>query len=230
MPQTPPPPGGGYGYPGAPTPPPPNGGYGYPGAPTQPYGAPQVPPFGTAQQPGQFPGYPGHPGAPAPGPGNGGSKQRMMAIVAGAVALVLLVGGGIWFATSGDDKDPEVSSAGSSQGTGGKGDNGNGKGGTKPQTVDGKLLFEVEQEEVKDMVNAKGMWVTDQVVAKSDNYKIVGYGLSGGKKWDLPSTARSAGPIPRPPPTARPSSSSATASPARRRSTAAPAPRSSPST
>ncbi|MBT2386726.1 PQQ-binding-like beta-propeller repeat protein, partial [Streptomyces sp. ISL-11] len=167
---------GGYGYPGGPGQP------GQPGQGPQGYGAPTQPQFGAYPPAGQ---YPGAPGAPA----GGGAKKRMAVIISAAVALVLVVGGGIWFATSGgDDDDPNVSSAGTSQGgTGGKqnGEQGGGKG-TKPKTVDGKLLFEVEQEKVDDLVSAKGMWVTDQAVAKADAYKIVGYGLSGGKKWELP--------------------------------------------
>ncbi|MCD9144496.1 outer membrane protein assembly factor BamB family protein [Streptomyces albireticuli] len=177
---------GGYGYPGqAPQP----GGYGYPGGPGQPgqgFGAPTQPQFGAfPQQPGPY-GAPGGPGGPGSG---GGAKKRMAVIVSAAVALVLLVGGGVWFAVSGDDKEEQAKGGeGTSQGTGGK-QGGGEQGGTKgdkPKTVDGKLLFEVEQEKVDDLVSAKGMWVGDQAVAKVDVYKIVGYGLSGGKKWELP--------------------------------------------
>ncbi|MGK5549771.1 PQQ-binding-like beta-propeller repeat protein [Streptomyces sp. URMC 127] len=112
-----------------------------------------------------------------------------MAIIAGAVAAVLvLAGGGIWFATKGggDDGPVNASSNGQTGGTNNKGGQGGGGGGGKPKTIDGKMLFNVEQEKVDDLVSMKGMWATDQVVAKSDIYKIVGYGLSGGKKWELP--------------------------------------------
>ncbi|MFC5148171.1 PQQ-binding-like beta-propeller repeat protein [Streptomyces aureoversilis] len=183
-PQTPPPPQG------APQGPPP-GGYGYPGPGQPPAGQPAqgYPQYGAypQQQPGPY-GAPGqYPGTPG---GNGGdaAKKKRMAIIAGAVAAVLvLAGGGIWFATQGggDHDEPNVSSNGQTGGTGNKGGKG-GNGGEKPKTGDGKLLFNVEQEKVDDMVNMKGMWATDQTVAKTDVYKIVGYGLSGGKKWELP--------------------------------------------
>ncbi|QLE72420.1 hypothetical protein FGW37_13140 [Streptomyces rectiverticillatus] len=191
-----PPPAGppGYGYPQTPPPAapqtPPPGGYGYPGPGQPPAGQPAqgYPQYGAypQQQPGPY-GAPGqYPGAPG---GNGGdaAKKKRMAIIAGAVAAVLvLAGGGIWFATSGGDDDkPNVASNGQTGGTGNKGGNG-GNGGTKPKTGAGKLLFNVEQEKVDDLVGMKGMWATDQAVAKADIYKIVGYGLSGGKKWELP--------------------------------------------
>ncbi|MEW2030945.1 PQQ-binding-like beta-propeller repeat protein [Streptomyces roseifaciens] len=185
-PQTPPPP------PGAPQGPPP-GGYGYPGPGQPPAGQPAqgYPQYGAypQQQPGPY-GAPGqYPGAPGGNGGNGGdaAKKKRMAIIAGAVAAVLvLAGGGIWFATSGSGEEdkPDVASNGQTGGTGNKG--GKGGGGEKPKTGAGKLLFNVEQEKVDDLVNMKGMWATDQAVAKADIYKIVGYGLSGGKKWELP--------------------------------------------
>ncbi|MEV4504915.1 PQQ-binding-like beta-propeller repeat protein [Streptomyces klenkii] len=197
-PQGPPPPAGqpGYGYPQTPPPPPaapqtpPPGGYGYPGpAGGQPaQGYPQYNAYPTQPgpygAPGQYPGAPGGPGAN----GGDGAKKKRMAIIAGAVAAVLvLAGGGIWFATSGSgDDEPNVSSAGQTGGTGDKGNKGGGGGNSKPKSTNGKMLFNVEQEKVDDLVNTKGMWATDQALAKADVYKIVGYGLDGGKKWELP--------------------------------------------
>ncbi|MFF7730672.1 PQQ-binding-like beta-propeller repeat protein [Streptomyces sp. NPDC008001] len=199
-----PPPGAsqpGYGYPQTPPPPPPPaapqtpppGGYGYPGPGQPPAGQPAqgYPQYNAyPQQPGPY-GAPGqYPGAPGGAGGNGGdgAKKKRMAIIAGAVAAVLvLAGGGIWFATrGGDDDTPNVSSNGQTGGNGGTGNKGGSGGGGKPKSLDGKLLFNVEQEKVDDLVNMKGMWATDQAVAKADVYKIVGYGLSGGKKWELP--------------------------------------------
>ncbi|MEU5431206.1 PQQ-binding-like beta-propeller repeat protein [Streptomyces olivoreticuli] len=170
-PQGPPP--GGYGYPGQPGPAQPGQGFGAPG---QGFGAPQPPQFGA---------YPPGPPSPAgPGGGNGRGKQRMVVIVSAAVALALVVGGGIWYATSGGGKDDTASKDGNSTQGGGKG--GGGDSGPKPKAVDGKLLFSVPSQDVKDMVSAKGLWATDQVVAKADVYKVTGYGLSGGKKWEIP--------------------------------------------
>ncbi len=109
-PQAPPPPG--YGHPQAPPPP----GYGHP---QQPYGpqpgqpAPQqapggplpfdrrdTQPRGHSPQPGWYGAQP--PQAPPPaGPGGGRPRGggRTFAIVAGVLALVLLAGGGYWYAT-----------------------------------------------------------------------------------------------------------------------------------
>ncbi len=169
-PQMPPPPGG-YGYPGQPGPG--QAGQGF-GAPGQGFGAPQPPQFGA---------YPPGPAGPAgPGGGNGRGKQRMAVIVSAAVALALVVGGGIWYATSGGGKDDTAGKDSSNTQGGGKG----GDSGPGPKAVDGKLLFSVPQQDVKDMVSAKGLWATDQVVAKADVYKVTGYGLSGGKKWEIP--------------------------------------------
>ncbi|PHQ51224.1 hypothetical protein BLA24_15835 [Streptomyces cinnamoneus] len=204
-PQTPPPPGAAPQTPPPPagppqTPPPPPGapaapaGYGYPAQPpapdmaTQAFGAATPPPapgpYG-AYPPPQYPGGP-YPGAPTPGgPGGGAAKKRMAVIVSAAVALVLVVGGGVWFATKGgDDKKSEAKN---SSGTGAKGGAQGGGGEVKaPQTIDAKLLFSVDQPKVDDLITVKGQWATDQVYAKADVYKVVGYGLSGGQKWEIP--------------------------------------------
>ncbi|MEU4210252.1 PQQ-binding-like beta-propeller repeat protein [Streptomyces sp. NPDC026206] len=204
-PQTPPPPPGqpgpAYGYPQAPPPPPgaapqapPPGGYGYPaqpgpGGPGQPHMATQA--FGAVQPPqpqqygmypptAQFPG-----GAPGGDGGSGKSKQRLAIIVSAVVALALVVGGGVWFATQGGGKDDEAKSTTGGQESGKQGGGTDG-GKPAPQPVDGKLLFSVDQPKADDLVSVKGLWATDQVFAKVDMYKIVGYGLSGGKKWEIP--------------------------------------------
>lgn len=189
-PQTPPPPSaapGGFGPPEPPAAAP--GGYGYPqtppaqggfGAPAPGYGHPQTPP--PAAPGGYGYGYPQqYPAGPAvPPPGNPKKKPPVAAIVGGVVALALLAGGGIWYATqSGGGKDGDTKST-TSQGSGSQGGNG------APKTVDGKMLFSVDSPQVDDLVNVKGTWVTDQVFAKSDVYKVVGYGLSGGKKYEIP--------------------------------------------
>ncbi|MEU1310342.1 PQQ-binding-like beta-propeller repeat protein [Streptomyces cinnamoneus] len=190
-PQTPPPP------PGAPQAPPPAG-YGYPGAPpapgnaaqsympTQAFGAVQPPQPGMyPPPPGQFPGGApaGGPGGPG-GPGGGKAKQRMMAIIGGAVAAVLVVGGGVWFVTKDDGKSDDKGNTASGQDTGKQGGAEGGK--PAPKAIDAKLLFSVDQPKVDDLVSVKGLWTTDQVFAKVDVYKIVGYGLSGGQKWEIP--------------------------------------------
>ncbi|MFF4734920.1 hypothetical protein ACFY2W_03320 [Streptomyces sp. NPDC001262] len=189
-PQTPPPPPpsapGGFGPPQQPA-----GGYGYPqtAPPAAPggYGYPQTPPpaapggYGYPQQGPGGPQYPAGPAAPAPG----GPKKKapVAAIVGGAVALALLAGGGIWYAVGGSS-DNGGTKTDSSQAGGPQGGGGGGK--DAPKTIDGKMLFSVDSPQVDDLVSVKGTWVTGQVFAKSDVYKVVGYGLSGGKKYEIP--------------------------------------------
>ncbi|MFE2678297.1 hypothetical protein [Streptomyces hygroscopicus] len=194
-PQTPPQGAGGYGYPAQP-------GYGQPGqtgAPApypsgqqqygqQPYGQPPFgqPPFGQQQygQPPQ-PQYPGAPGPGGPG-GPGRSKRRMAVIVSAVVAVALVIGGGIWFATKDDGGGSEAKGGGkqSSQGTS-KGSSG---GKDKPaEAIDAKLLDKVPMPKVSDQVTVEGMWATDDTFVKAGVYKIVGYPLSGGDaKWTIP--------------------------------------------
>ncbi|MFD8286254.1 hypothetical protein ACFV47_44865 [Streptomyces solisilvae] len=195
-PQTPPQGAGGYGYPGQPAyGQPPQGGasspyasgqqpYGQPQYGQQPYGQPQ---FGQPQygQPPQAQ-YPGAPGPGGPG-GSGQSKQRMAIIVSVVVAVALIIGGGIWFATQDDgggDSEAKGKDKQSSQG-GSKGSSG---GGDKPaEAVDAKLLNKVPMPKVSDQVTVEGMWVTDDAFVKAGVYKIVGYPLSGGAaKWTIP--------------------------------------------
>ncbi|MEU7041360.1 hypothetical protein AB0A77_09895 [Streptomyces varsoviensis] len=187
----------GYGYPQAPPPPPlppgtppPPPGYGYPAQPgpqdfpTQPYGAGAGPgPYG--QQP--YGAYPPPPAQfPGGAPGGGRSKQRLTVIVSAVVVLALAIGGGVWFATKDHGgKDGKGLAKSDEKGDRDK-DGKDSGGGAKPETVDGKLLFGKEQERVPDLVTTKGLWATDKYVVKSDVYKLVGYGLSGGRKWEVP--------------------------------------------
>ncbi|MDI3386617.1 PQQ-binding-like beta-propeller repeat protein [Streptomyces sp. B-S-A8] len=86
------------------------GPYGQPGQPGGQPGAPAQGAYGYPQQP-QYPGAPapGMPGGPA-GPGGGSGspfKGKPAAIIGAALAAVLVIGGGVWFATSGDDEKPK---------------------------------------------------------------------------------------------------------------------------
>ncbi|MEV5511226.1 PQQ-binding-like beta-propeller repeat protein [Streptomyces orinoci] len=165
-----------YGYPQMPPAPPAApaaGGYGYPG-PGQP------PQFGGPFAP-QAP-YPAAPAAPAV-PSQGGSKQRLVVIISAVIAVLLVAGGGVWFFTK--DGGKSESSAGSSGGSGGGGGSTD-KPAPRPQSADGKLVFGVEQPKVPDSRDAPGMWITDQVFAKTDLFKVVGYGVTGGQKWEIP--------------------------------------------
>ncbi|MFA7761020.1 PQQ-binding-like beta-propeller repeat protein [Streptomyces sp. NRRL S-448] len=193
------PPSGGF---GAPQDPPP-GGFGAPVPPPEPaaaqpaYGYPQTGPgYGYPQQPGTPPpfGAPGAPGgAPVPAPqppaaAAGNDKRTQLTIVGAAVlAIVLIVGGGLWY-TSGDsgggnkaDSNPSAS-----------------PGNDKPQDfvpgtekVPGnpksKPLFNLPSPVPADVAVVAGSWLTDSTYIKSDLSKVVGYNLvDGGKKWELP--------------------------------------------
>ncbi|MFG2236698.1 PQQ-binding-like beta-propeller repeat protein [Streptomyces sp. NPDC048723] len=193
------PPSGGF---GAPQDPPP-GGFGAPVPPPEPaaaqpaYGYPQTGPgYGYPQQPGTPPpfGAPGAPGgAPVPAPqppaaAAGNDKRTQLTIVGAAVlAIVLIVGGGLWY-TSGDsgggnkaDSNPSASPS-------------NDKPqdfvpGTEkvPGNPKSKPLFNLPSPVPADIAVVAGSWLTDSTYIKSDLSKVVGYNLvDGGKKWELP--------------------------------------------
>lgn len=138
-----PPPQGGYGPPPPPNgppgpqwqppagPPPQGGAYGYPQSPEQapkmpgqpgPY--PPQPPYGTP--PGGFP--PPPPGGP--GSGNGG---KIAMIIAGAVALLVLLAGGVYLAVGDDGEDVVANPTASADPTAGTG----GGTGTTTEPTDG---------------------------------------------------------------------------------------------
>ncbi|SER42556.1 PQQ-like domain-containing protein [Streptomyces sp. yr375] len=204
-PPTPPPPQGappqpGYGYPQAPpVPPQPQPGYGYPQQPPAPNPGYPTAPYG--QQPGY--GYPGQPTMPMqPQPhvgGTGGVGRKMNAqmaiIVAAVVAVALIIGGGVWYSTSGDGgKDDEKSTAGPTGG-GDTGGTGGGTGGTSsggsekvPADPASDVLFKLAMPVVKKdaSVNVRGSWVTDKAYVKTGVDEITGYDLAKGTKlWTV---------------------------------------------
>ncbi|MER6343444.1 outer membrane protein assembly factor BamB family protein [Streptomyces sp. NPDC001595] len=224
-PQTPPAPQPGYGYPQAPQPPQgppqtPPAGYGYPGqqpgpygnpaTPPGPYGGPPTPPgpygapppTGPYGQPGQQPGYgypqpgmPPHPQATAPTGGGRKFNAQLAIIVAAVVAIALIVGGGVWYANSGEDGGKEnTATSGGGTGGDGKGDSG-GTGGTSsngsekvPGNTAAEVLFQIPQPKVDedDTVVVEGSWLTDKVYAKSGIAEIVGYDPAQGTKlWTI---------------------------------------------
>ncbi|MFI5676847.1 outer membrane protein assembly factor BamB family protein [Streptomyces cellulosae] len=205
-PQTPP----GYGYPQQPPPPAPPGygypqqqppqtppGYGYPGQAPNPYGQP--PGYGYPQ--------PTMPLQPQPGPPGQGGKGKVNAqlaiIVSAVVAIALIVGGGIWYASSDGGSGKKDDTANSTGGTGGtdagKGDGKDtgGDGGSTtstdpvekvPANTASKVLFQVPAPRVsKDTTIAtNGSWLTDKVYAKSGVAEVVGYDPDKGTKlWTI---------------------------------------------
>lgn len=209
----------GYGYPQAPppaqppqAPPAPPAGqpdYGYPQAPPpgapgqQPYGYPQTPPGGPAQggygypgqQQPQYGGYQQPPTMPmgAQGAGAGGRKMntQMTIIVAAVVAIALIVGGGVWYASSSGDTQAGSSSGGTGEGKGGGGEAPAGSGGDEkvPSDPGSKVLFQVPSPEIKgdDSFSVKGAFLTDKIFAKPGINEIVGYDVNSGEEvWTLP--------------------------------------------
>ncbi|MEV8553318.1 PQQ-binding-like beta-propeller repeat protein [Streptomyces glaucescens] len=216
------PPQPGYGYPGgqpgpyggAPgTPPgpyagpgtPPPGPYAGPGTPPGPYGAPAAPPYGQpgayGQQPGhgfQPPTVPLQPQAATPAGGGRRINPQVAIIVAAVVAIALIVGGGVLYASGKDDGRTDTAS--SSGGTGGGGDKGgsggtDGTGGTSskgsekaPANPASEVLFQVPMPKVAkdDSVVVEGSWLTDEVYAKSGVAEITGYDVDKGTKaWTI---------------------------------------------
>ncbi|MEU1225474.1 PQQ-binding-like beta-propeller repeat protein [Streptomyces sp. NPDC005828] len=195
----------GYGYPQQQP-------YGYPAAPQQPQ-QPGQPPYGyptQPQQPGQPPyGYPAQPQQPygypqqtvaAPAvPGGKKLSAQLQIVIAAVVAVVLIVGVGIWYANSGDGGDEaKGSSGGTTQGstggdTGGKGIGGGGKE-KVPANTKAKVSFLVGEPKVADVTDVSGAFVTDKAFVKPGVNSLVAYDLDKGNVlWTLPLTGQICG-------------------------------------
>ncbi|MEU4256473.1 PQQ-binding-like beta-propeller repeat protein [Streptomyces fradiae] len=176
--------------------------------PTAPYGYPGQPPYQPPPgAPGQPPGYgyptapmhqmppPGMPGAPAGRGGRGGLSAQVKIVIAAVVAVALIVGTGVWYAsTKGGDPAP-ATAGGTSGGTGtdgGKADGGpaapDGPGKEKvPGNTQAKVAFQIPVPVVTDMVTTTGSWLTDKTYVKSGVNEVVGYDpVKGAKLWSVP--------------------------------------------
>ncbi|MFJ4686365.1 PQQ-binding-like beta-propeller repeat protein [Streptomyces sp. NPDC088789] len=228
-PHTPQPPPG-YGYPQAgpppqpPQPPQQPAGYGYPAQPpnpyaqqqpgaypqpNNPYGAAPPNPYGAQQPP---PGY-GYPQATVPmqaqaGGGSGGKKinAQVAIIVSAVVAIALIVGGGVWYASSDDGAKDDTATSGDKNGgdkdknggDGAQGDEGAAPKGSErvPADTAAGVLFQIPAPPVKDeqIHSVAGSWLTDSVYAKSGVNQVTGYDPdTGGTKWTLPLTGQTCG-------------------------------------
>ncbi|MFC8230000.1 PQQ-binding-like beta-propeller repeat protein [Streptomyces sp. NPDC057287] len=194
---------------GAPYEPPPGPGYGYPpqqqGTAPGPYGQ-QTAPY--AQQPGPYgqPPQGGHgfppqpPTATAPGgPGGGGRFKGRTGVVVGAVlALVLIAGGGVWFALSGDGGGE--SAAGGAPGSSTAPQQGDGKGGTvsdaelaeqldarrEPGEAKVRWLQSLGTDLPGRAMGVYGPWEAGDVVARAVYRTVSGYSTADGKeRWSL---------------------------------------------
>ncbi|MGA5652665.1 PQQ-binding-like beta-propeller repeat protein [Streptomyces seoulensis] len=176
-PQQPPP---GYGYPQQPPPPP---GYGYPQQPPGPYAQPG--PYGQAPY-GAYP-QPGGPGRP---PGN----KKRTALIAGAVAVaLLLVGGTVYAVTSGggdDDKPVAHPSGDSKQSASPSADTGDGKGDGRSDAEDlnagrkpgeAKVLwYKSAPDAPGNGADAPGLWITGKTAVKAAYKEVVGFRVADG--------------------------------------------------
>ncbi|WP_328944262.1 PQQ-like beta-propeller repeat protein [Streptomyces sp. NBC_00250] len=208
----------GYGYPQQPYGQPqqqPDQGYGYPAQPPtqpqQPYGAagyqqPAQPPYGYPPQPQQpYGGYQQPATAAVPAVAGGGRKlsAQLQIVIAAVVAVVLIVGVGIWYANSGDGggKDDEAKgTAGTSQGATGDGGSGDTKGiggGGKekaPANTKAKKAFQLEPPVVPDITDVSGSWLTDTAYVKTGVNSVVAHDRDKGTVlWTLPLTGQVCG-------------------------------------
>ncbi|MFI6103533.1 PQQ-binding-like beta-propeller repeat protein [Streptomyces sp. NPDC051310] len=216
-PRTPPPaaPQPGYGHPQQP---PGQPGYGFPQQQQQPGPYAQQPgpyaqqpgPYGQ-QQPGPYGGYPGqpqYPGAPVPGAGNGGRnpfKGKPAVLIGAAVAALLVIGGGTWFALSDDGSDPAKPDAkGSSAAPAPTGsddvDQGDGSGGGRDAQDDLNAGRQPGEAKVEWLVtndvdlprngsDVHGPWIVGDTIVKAMYKSVTGYAVADGKKkWEVPFT------------------------------------------
>ncbi|GAA3721413.1 PQQ-binding-like beta-propeller repeat protein [Streptomyces tremellae] len=168
-----------YGFPHAAPPPgaPAQGGpgYGYPATapapvPPQGYGHPvQAPPPVTVQQ-------------PQKGGGSRLTRTELRMIVATAVAVVLILGAGVWYASSGgsDDNGGRIPVRPTPTGP----DAAHEK---VPADIHSKVAFRVPQPAATDLHTVGASWLTGTVYAKAGIRTITGYDPDdGGTLWSVP--------------------------------------------
>ncbi|MGW2208069.1 outer membrane protein assembly factor BamB family protein [Streptomyces sp. NPDC001781] len=189
-----PPPQPGYGYPQQP---PPQPGYGYPQQSPGPYAQPG--PYGQAPGPyGQAP-YGTYPLPGAPGKPPGGGKRT--ALIAGAVAVALLLVGGTVYAVTrggGDDGKPVAHPSGDgghSATASPSVDTGDGDGDGRSDAEDlnagrkpgeAKVLwYKSAPDAPGNGADAPGLWVTGQTAVKAAYKEVVGFRVADGTPaWD----------------------------------------------
>ncbi|MER5771566.1 outer membrane protein assembly factor BamB family protein [Streptomyces sp. NPDC001985] len=175
-----PPQGGGFGPPQDPPP----GGFGAPvPPPPQGYGPPPQMPYGY-----------GHP-TPVPGPGKKLGIQARI-IIAAAVAVVLIVGSGVWFAASrGDGGTRDGTGSSASGGKERKGEQEGKKGGGAPDgpgtekvpaDTASRTAFAHPEPKVEDITFIKGSWISGKTFVKPGINSVVGFDAdSGATAWTL---------------------------------------------
>lgn len=178
------------------------GPYGQPAS--GPYGQQASSPYGQPTQTGY--GYPQqqYPGAPAPGGSGGPFRGRTGILAAAALAVVLVVGGGVWFAVS-DSGDEEAKKPGTGASTEAKApsesptvDEGDGKGdgreanddlnaGRKPGEAKVAWLQKNDVDLPRGGADVHGPWFVGDLVVKAMYRGVSAYSVADGKqKWTLP--------------------------------------------
>ncbi|MEO3976210.1 PQQ-binding-like beta-propeller repeat protein [Streptomyces sp. CAU 1734] len=165
-----------------------------------PYGQPQGPGLYGQHPPGPYAnGYQGPPQAPA----GGGFKGKPGMVIAASVAGLLVLGGGAWFALSGDGTEggggkrttgagpspAAPSPAGSDRKSAGTGDAKNGDLNAGRKAGEAKVAFLTmnETDLPRSGADAFGPWVHGDTVVRAMYKEVVGYSVTdGGKKWSLP--------------------------------------------
>ncbi|WP_371665372.1 PQQ-binding-like beta-propeller repeat protein [Streptomyces sp. NBC_01241] len=167
-----------------------------------PYNAPAQPgPYGQSPQP-----QPGFSPQPQPRPGGGGFfRGRRGAVIGGVLAVVLLAGGGIWFARSGDDASKPTAKASTDPGPSSSGDGGDDKAGNpSPGTRDlraeadalnaqrkpgeAKVLWIQEGgvDVPRNGSDVYGPWIVGDTIVKAMFHTLSGYSVTDGRqKWSL---------------------------------------------
>ncbi|MFE7775668.1 PQQ-binding-like beta-propeller repeat protein [Streptomyces sp. NPDC057445] len=175
-----------------------------------PYGQPspyaqQPGPYGHPQGGYGYPAQPGYPGAPTPPPPGGGSgnpfKGKPGVVIGAAVAALLVIGTGTWFALGGSDDDakPKAKQSTGPQPTGSESvDQGDGSGdggkdeedlnaGRKPGEAKAMWLVKNDVDLPRNGAEVHGPWVVGDTVVKGMYKELVGYSAgSGKKKWSIP--------------------------------------------
>ncbi|WP_175409608.1 PQQ-binding-like beta-propeller repeat protein, partial [Streptomyces sp. TRM64462] len=153
--------------------------------------------------------YPGAPVPPAGGTGGGPFKGRTGIVIAAATAGLLVIGGGTWWALSGDDEPkqpvaqastsaaPEPSGSGEASDDVDKGD-GTGGGraqdddlnaGRQPGEAKVEWLLKNDVDLPRNGADVHGPWVVGDTIVKAMYRSIEGFSTADGKKkWSIPFT------------------------------------------
>ncbi|MFD8567586.1 PQQ-binding-like beta-propeller repeat protein [Streptomyces sp. NPDC059639] len=192
--------------PAAPSAPPSPGAFGPPPPPqasAQGYGYPGPPAAGPRQYPYTYPQPPTTPPPPPAGAGRPGAPVAWI-IAAAVVAIALIIGAGVLYATS--DGGGSGDSPGSTAADGKRGGDASGPGSGSgfgeageekaPADPSARLAFTLPAPKVaKNRVDSVvGSWLTDRTYAKAGVAEIVGHDPATGKKtWTLPLPGQTCG-------------------------------------